>query len=110
MIGLLVALAAAWANPEVTPGNLAQTICVPGWSTAWRAKHPPALPTQPGQVVDHVVSIQLGGNSTKANLQYQTLAEGKAKDRVENQLNALVCDGVLTLREGQTAIRRWRAK
>jgi hypothetical protein len=36
-----------------------------------------------GYVKDHVVPLCKGGPDTTANLQWQTTAEGKAKDRVE---------------------------
>lgn len=37
-----------------------------------------------GYVVDHVCSLYNGGLDIIENLQYQTIAEGKKKDRLEN--------------------------
>lgn len=37
----------------------------------------------PGWVVDHVVALKRGGPDVPANMQWQTTAEGKAKDRLE---------------------------
>jgi hypothetical protein len=37
----------------------------------------------PGYVVDHVQPLQCGGADAPANMQWQTIAEGKAKDRAE---------------------------
>ena len=37
----------------------------------------------PGYVVDHVVPLKRGGVDAPSNMQWQTKAEAKAKDRVE---------------------------
>lgn len=37
----------------------------------------------PGYVVDHVVALKHGGSDEPANMQWQTIAEAKAKDRIE---------------------------
>lgn len=39
----------------------------------------------PGYVVDHVVPLCAGGADAPSNMQWQTVAEGKAKDRIERQ-------------------------
>lgn len=39
----------------------------------------------PGYVVDHIVPLCAGGADEPANMQWQTVAEGKAKDRLEAQ-------------------------
>lgn len=40
---------------------------------------------RPGYVVDHVVPLACGGRDAPENLQWQTKAEAKAKDRVERR-------------------------
>ena len=37
----------------------------------------------PGWVVDHVQAIACGGLDVPENMQYQTIADGKAKDKIE---------------------------
>jgi hypothetical protein len=37
----------------------------------------------PGYVVDHVVPLKRGGTDAPANMQWQTVQAGKAKDKVE---------------------------
>jgi len=37
----------------------------------------------PGYVVDHVIALACGGRDTPANMQWQTITEGKEKDRWE---------------------------
>jgi hypothetical protein len=38
---------------------------------------------RPGYVIDHIFPLACGGVDTPANMQWQTIAEGKAKDRTE---------------------------
>jgi hypothetical protein len=40
----------------------------------------------PGYVVDHVVPLCAGGPDAVGNLQWQTIADGKTKDREERRL------------------------
>jgi hypothetical protein len=37
----------------------------------------------PGYVVDHVKALECGGADAPSNMQWQTIAEGKAKDKTE---------------------------
>src|SRR6266850_7645236 len=38
---------------------------------------------RPGYVVDHIIPLECGGADSPSNLQWQTIAEAKAKDRTE---------------------------
>lgn len=40
---------------------------------------------RPGYVIDHVVPLACGGADTPSNMQWQTVAEAKAKDRIERR-------------------------
>jgi hypothetical protein len=60
----------------------------PAQVTAFKAKH--ACPathkiqkTCPGYVVDHIIALDCGGKDAPSNMQWQTVAAGKAKDKVE---------------------------
>lgn len=37
----------------------------------------------PGYVIDHIIALKRGGPDIPANMQWQTVADAKAKDRVE---------------------------
>lgn len=55
---------------------------------AFKREHPcPAthLPTGPcpGYIIDHVIALKRGGPDTPTNMQWQTVEEAKAKDRIE---------------------------
>jgi hypothetical protein len=41
--------------------------------------------TCPGFVIDHIKALACGGADTPSNMQWQTLAEGKAKDKWERK-------------------------
>ncbi len=57
--------------------------------------------------IDHIVPLELGGSNAIANL-FPEPGSGRAnyhvKDRLENELHALVCAGSLTLRRAQQGI------
>jgi hypothetical protein len=38
---------------------------------------------RPGYVVDHIIPLKRGGADAPWNMQWQTIAEGKAKDATE---------------------------
>lgn len=40
---------------------------------------------RPGYVVDHIVALACGGSDTPSNMQWQTKAAAKAKDRYERR-------------------------
>lgn len=52
-----------------------------------------------GYVVDHVCALVQGGLDITSNMQYQTVADGKTKDRVENtaQGKLLYCNSTNSL-------------
>lgn len=47
-----------------------------------------------GYVVDHICALAQGGIDSPKNMQYQTLADSKAKDKIENTTygKALYCN------------------
>lgn len=108
-------------NPAVTLSTLHSTVCVHGWTKTIR---PPAsyttklkitqmrafgLPGPPSLYEeDHLVSLEIGGNPTDpANLwpePWNGQWGAHKKDRLENLLKKLVCNGTVTLGEAQHAI------
>jgi hypothetical protein len=40
---------------------------------------------RPGYVVDHIVPLACGGADSPSNMQWQTVAAAKAKDKVERK-------------------------
>jgi hypothetical protein len=102
-------------NPDVTQANIASTICRSGWTATIR---PPTDYTndlkrkqmrQYGETgslsayqEDHLISLELGGNPTDPrNLWPEPYPRAADVDKIENELNAEVCSGELTLAEAQ---------
>jgi hypothetical protein len=102
-------------NPDVTQANIASTICKHGWT---RTIRPPTSYTnelkqkQMGEYgvagslseyqEDHLISLELGGHPTDArNLWPQPYPRAAEVDSIENELNAKVCAGELSLDEAQ---------
>jgi hypothetical protein len=56
--------------------------------------------------IDHLVPLELGGSNRPANLWPQPLGDAKKKDRVEDRLHELVCNGQMPLDAAQRAIER----
>ena len=111
-------------NPDVTPENIEQTICVKGWSKSVR---PPQIFTdrvkkhlmrQAGLplesigdwILDHRINIAIGGSPTAlANLMLQPRDESFEKDRAENRAHSLICTHRIDLRQAQlTMWKDWR--
>ena len=53
---------------------------------------------------DHLISRELGGADDVANLWPQPWTQAKQKDRLENRLHVLVCNGTISLETAQHAI------
>jgi len=98
-------------NPDVTQANVRTTICVRGWTKTVR---PPVVYTNtlkarqlrdlglagPSSAYqeDHLISLELGGAPTDPrNLWPEPYPRAADVDRIENELNAKVCSGRLTL-------------
>jgi hypothetical protein len=116
-----VAVRASWRltpgvlNPAVTQLSIRATICRRGWT---RTIRPPVSYTNDlkrkgleayglrgppsGYQEDHLISLELGGHPTDPrNLWPESYPRAAEVDRLENELNAKVCGGKLTLDAAQ---------
>jgi hypothetical protein len=102
-------------DPDVTQANIRSTICRRGWTASIRppvsytnalkakqmAEYGETGPLSAYQE-DHLISLELGGNPTDPrNLWPEPYPRASKVDAIENELNAQVCDGSLTLAEAQ---------
>jgi hypothetical protein len=82
-------------NPAVTQADITSTICVRGWTTTVR---PPVSYT-------NSLKLEVGGNPQDPHNLWPELWDGPrgahAKDVIENRVHGDVCDGRLTLAQGQ---------
>jgi hypothetical protein len=102
-------------NPDVTQGNINSTICVHGWTKTIR---PPtsytnalkqkqmreyAVGGSPSDYQeDHLISLELGGHPTDPrNVWPEPYPRASEVDSIENDLNARVCSGDLSLESAQ---------
>ena len=102
-------------NPDVTQATIHATICVHGWT---RTVRPPSSYTSAlkeeqlrrfglrgppsAYQEDHLISLELGGDPTDPrNLWPEPYPRAAQVDRIENELNASVCSGELSLAEAQ---------
>jgi hypothetical protein len=102
-------------NPDVTQATIATTICSRGWT---RTIRPPTDYTDllkrrqlreyglPGPASryqeDHLISLELGGHPTDPrNLWPEPYPRAARVDAIENELNADVCSGALSLADAQ---------
>jgi hypothetical protein len=102
-------------NPGVTQANIRSTVCRQGWTATIR---PPTDYTnelkrkqmreygETGSLSDyqedHLISLELGGDPTDPrNLWPEPYPRATEVDKIENELNAEVCSGRLTLAEAQ---------
>jgi hypothetical protein len=102
-------------NPDVTQANIRSTICRHGWTDTIRppTSYTNALKTkqmrrygEAGSLSDyqedHLISLELGGSPTDPrNLWPEPYPRASDVDQIENELNAEVCSGQLTLAEAQ---------
>lgn len=102
-------------NADVTQATIGSTICVQGWTrtvrpptdytTALKLRQMRAYDeTGPPSAYqeDHLVSLELGGHPTDPrNLWPEPYPRAAQVDAIENELNAEVCSGSLTLAEAQ---------
>lgn len=118
----LLAAALTLPNPALTPGATRPVtlyqVCTPGSAGKARAVSSATkravftryhITPKPGAYeVDHLISLELGGSNDITNLwpqSYHGRLNAHDKDRLENQLHALVCAGSVSLDDAQTAIR-----
>jgi hypothetical protein len=102
-------------NPDVTDADVGTTICRRGWTDTVR---PPVSYTNELKLrqmreygetgspsdyqEDHLISLELGGHPTDSrNLWPEPYPRASEVDRIENELNAQVCSGALSLAEAQ---------
>jgi len=102
-------------NPDVTQATIAATVCTRGWT---RTVRPPTDYTNALKLrqmrsygetgppsayqEDHLISLELGGHPTDPrNLWPEPYPRAAEVDGIENELNAKVCSGALTLAEAQ---------
>jgi len=102
-------------NPDVTQANIDETICARGWTKTVR---PPVDYTNELKLKqmrlygltgsprdyqeDHLISLELGGDPRDPrNLWPEPYPRAAKVDTIENELNAKVCSGTLTLAEAQ---------
>jgi hypothetical protein len=102
-------------NPDVTQATIGTTICVQGWT---RTVRPPTDYTNALKLrqmraygesgspsayqEDHLISLELGGHPTDPrNLWPEPYPRASHVDTIENELNAQVCGGSLTLAQAQ---------
>jgi hypothetical protein len=102
-------------NPDVTQQDIGATVCRHGWT---RTIRPPTSYTNelklrqmreygvtgsPEQYQeDHLISLELGGHPTDArNLWPEPYPRAVEMDSIENDLNARVCSGAMSLDAAQ---------
>jgi hypothetical protein len=102
-------------NLDVTQATIGTTICVQGWT---RTVRPPTDYTNALKLrqmraygesgppsayqEDHLISLELGGHPTDPrNLWPEPYPRASHVDTIENELNAQVCSGSLTLAQAQ---------
>ncbi len=111
-------------SPTLTPGDARKVtkeqICSPSYAASIKptkasmkeeafGRYGLRDGTSSTEVLDHLIPIELGGTDTVENM-WPEPAKGdwnaSQKDVLEQKLLALVCDGTLTVKQAQTAIRK----
>jgi hypothetical protein len=65
---------------------------------------------QKNYIIDHLISVQLGGSSDLRNLWPQLKKESYVKDKLEDRLKENICGGSLTLQQAQSLESQdWKA-
>ena len=102
-------------NPDVSQANIAATICKQGWTRTVRppVEYTNALKRRQMRIYretgppsafqeDHLISLELGGHPTDPrNLWPEPYPRAAQVDAIENELNAKVCSGALSLADAQ---------
>src|SRR5205085_10178064 len=102
-------------NPDVWQATIGSTICRRGWTATVRppTSYTSALKLEQMRVYretgspsgyqeDHLISLELGGDPTDPrNLWPEPYPRASTVDRLENDLNAQVCSGALSLADAQ---------
>jgi hypothetical protein len=102
-------------NPDVTQQTIGATICVPGWTKSVRPStdYTNALKVRQMRAYgltgspsafqeDHLISLELGGHPTDPrNLWPEPYPRAARVDLLENELNARVCSGAMSLADAQ---------
>ena len=109
-------------DPACTPGSIlttdASVVCVSGYSSKVRdvsvstkekvfKEYGISYANHSKYEVDHLISLELGGSNDISNLwpESHDLTNGSfTKDKLENHLHSLVCNGTLTLPQAQYEI------
>jgi hypothetical protein len=115
----------ALPNPALTPGEAlpgvtATQVCRAGWASAHRdvpeaerhavfAAYGVPYAQRGGYELDHLISLELGGDNAEANLWPEphdgsAIPGSQTKDGIENRLHDLVCAGRVDLAAAQHAI------
>ena len=106
-------------DPNLTPGDIldvtASDICVSGYSSKVRdvpesvkdqvyAEYGITSHAPNSYEVDHLISLELGGSNSIKNLWPESYSgdwNARVKDKLENRMHSLVCDGSLDLATAQ---------
>ena len=124
LIGSAALAAPILPNRQLTPGSVYTTvtvkqICTTGYTETVRSVSASTKkkvfdlygldPKSDRYEVDHLVSLELGGNNDIKNLWPQSITtepyNAKKKNVLENKLNDLVCSGKLTIKQAQNEIK-----